>query len=123
MLRDERIVMTPHRIRPMLEVETIMRGAISPGARSEAMRMVGALVRFAHEPILHARVRLTRTGDPTHLRRVIAQVSLDVNGHALIAHAVGRSTRDALNLVRERMRHQFDRGARRWQVRRGGLRH
>jgi hypothetical protein len=115
------MAMTPHRTSPTFEVETIVRGVLPPGVRAEAVRMVRALAGYAHEPVLHAKVRLTRTGDPARLRRVVVELTLDVSGRLVIAQAVGNTTQDALRLVRDRMRQRLDRTARHWEARRGRL--
>jgi hypothetical protein len=101
-------------------VEAVVCGAVSPEVRTDAEAMAHALTRYAHEPVLHARVRLTRTGDPARERPVIAQVNLDVNGRFVRAQAAGHTAHEALDLVHDRARRQLDHLAGNWPARRSG---
>ena len=74
------------------DIEVILRGDISADARSYAQQMISELARHSHDPILHARVRLTRSADPALARPVIAQANLDVNGRTGITHAHARGS-------------------------------
>jgi hypothetical protein len=112
--------MTAHKVATTADVESVLRGDIPATARAEAERMVQALAGYAHEPVLHARVRLTHTGDPARERPVIAQVNLDVNGRLVRAQVAGYTAHEAIDLVHDRARHRLERLARHWEARRGG---
>jgi ribosome-associated translation inhibitor RaiA len=112
--------MTEHRVAAMADVETVVRGDIPADARTGAEQMVRALAGHAQEPVLHARIRLTRSADPARERPVIAQVNLDVNGRLVRAQVAGASAHEAIDLVHDRARHRLERLARHWEARRGG---
>ncbi|HET8660605.1 MAG TPA: HPF/RaiA family ribosome-associated protein [Micromonosporaceae bacterium] len=115
--------MTRHRVPVMIDVECSVHGSLAASARSDAARMVRTLARYAHEPVLHARVRLTRSANPARERPVTAQVNLDVNGRLARAQVAARTVHEAIDLVRDRIRHRLDRLGRRWEARRGGVPH
>ena len=56
-----------------------------PGIDDYVREKIGGLSRFTHQPVLHARVRLSRHADPAVARPVIAQANLDVNGRPVRA--------------------------------------
>jgi hypothetical protein len=112
--------MTAHGVVGIADVETVLRGEIPASARADAERMVRTLAGCAHESVLHARVRLTRTGDPARERPVIAQVNLDVNGRLVGVQVAGHTAHEAIDLVHDRARHRLERLARHWRARRGG---
>ena len=104
--------MAERRVAPPGDVEVVLRGDIPDDARAAAERMVGTLIRYAHRPVLHARVRLTRSADPALTRPVIAQVNLDVNGGLVRAQVAAPTTHEAIDLVHDRMRHRLEHLAR-----------
>jgi ribosome-associated translation inhibitor RaiA len=113
--------MTEHRVGAIADLEIVIHGDIPADARAEAVRKIKALSRYAHEPVLHARVRLTRAGDPAVARAVIAQVNLDVNGRMVRAQVAARSAHEAIDLVQDQLRRRLERLARHWEARRGGV--
>jgi ribosome-associated translation inhibitor RaiA len=113
--------MTAHKVAAMADVETVVRGDVPAAARIDAERMVRTLAGVAHEPVLHARVRLTRAGDPARDRPVIAQVNVDVNGRLVRAQVAGHTAHEAIDLVHDRARRRLERLARQWEARRGGM--
>lgn len=90
-----------------------------PGAADYARRKIGELARFSHRPVLHARVRLTRHGDPAIERPVVAQANLDVNGRPVRAQVAGVNAREAIDRLEARLRVQLERIAEHWEARRG----
>ncbi len=69
--------------------------------------------RLAHvlaqvgDPILFARLKLSRAGDPARERPAIAEVALDVNGDLVRAHIAARDLREAADLLERRLRAQL----------------
>jgi ribosome-associated translation inhibitor RaiA len=104
----------------VLDVEVTTHGKL-PGADSYARKKVGELGRFAHEPVLHARVRLSQHGDPAVARRVVAQANLDVNGRLIRAQVEGVTAQEAIDRLEARLRHRLERSAEHWEAKRGGI--
>jgi hypothetical protein len=65
------------------DVEVVAGDDIPPSARAEAKAKIAALGGYTDEPVLRARVRLSRSRDPAVARPVIAQGNLDLNGRLL----------------------------------------
>jgi hypothetical protein len=58
-------------------------------------------------PILHARIRITRHGNPARARPVVAQANLDVNGRLVRAQFRARTAQEAVDLLRDRLRRRL----------------
>jgi hypothetical protein len=87
----------------VLDVDVTTRGRL-PGAADYARDKIGALGRLSHEPVLHARVKLTRQPDPAVARPVIAQANLDVNGRLVRVEVDGATAREAIDKLDSRLR-------------------
>lgn len=103
------------------DVEVVAKGNVPQDAREHAERMVTAVARYSHEPILHARVKLTRAGDPALPNPVITQVNLDVNGRPLCTRVAAVSLAEGINLTEDLLRRRLARLARHWEARRGAM--
>jgi hypothetical protein len=57
-----------------------LRGQVPPDAAQYARSRIAAAAGRAHEPVLHARAKLTEAADPAVARPAIAQANLDLNG-------------------------------------------
>ncbi|MFB9905415.1 ribosome hibernation promotion factor [Allokutzneria oryzae] len=95
---------------------------VLPGTADYARDKIGALLHLAHRPVLFARVRVSRHGDPAVSRPVVAQANLDVNGRLVRAQAVGESSWEAVDRLEARLRHRLERVARHWEAHPGGRR-
>lgn len=104
----------------VLDVEVTTPGQLSD-AGDYARAKIGELGRLTHEPVLHARVRLSEHGDPAVARRVIAQGNLDVNGRPVRAQVEGVTAREAIDRLEARLRHRLERSAEHWEAKRGGM--
>lgn len=106
-------------------VRVQVTGERTPYIGDYARQRVESVFRYAHEPVLHARVRLTRHGDPAVDRPVTAQANLDVNGHAIRAQVSAPTAREAVDRLHDRLRHSLqhhlERVAGHWEARRGRL--
>jgi ribosome-associated translation inhibitor RaiA len=100
-------------------VPVTVHGDVTPEAAAEVERRIAALAEYTSEPILYARVRITRVADPATPRPVIAQGNLDVNGRIARAQVAAGTLREALDLLQARLRQRLRRLARHWQARRG----
>jgi hypothetical protein len=112
----------PHteRVRPPA-VRVSIHDGLSHGVTDYARTKMTAVLRLAHEPVLAARVRLTRHADPAVSRPVIAQANLDVNGRLVRAVVAAPTAREAVDLLEAKLRHRLERIARHWEARRGAL--
>ena len=81
---------------------------------------VAAAMRFAAKPVLHARVRLSRLGDPAVARPALVQANFDVDGRLVRAQAARASMHEAVDEVHDRLRDQLQRAAGNWEAIRGG---
>lgn len=112
--------MTKRGVAPLADLEIVTSDGIPADARIEAERKIRSLSRYAHRPVLHARVRLTRSGDPALERPVIAQVNLDVDGRLVRAQVAAHSAHEAIDLVHDRMRNRLEHLARYQEARPAG---
>ena len=101
------------------DVDVTTRGQL-PGAADYAKEKISSLDRFAHRPIKHAHVKLTRHGNPAQERPVIAQANLDVDGRLIRAQAEGDTAREAIDRLDDRLRRRLRRAAEIWEARRNG---
>ena len=115
--------MTHRDVAAMADLQIITHGDVPAEARADAERKIRALLRHAHGPILHARVRLDRLADPAVPKPVTVQVNLDVNGRLVRAQAAAPSAHEAIDMVQDRLRRQLDRVARTPRSRRRRLSH
>ena len=101
---------------PIFEVEVTTHGDV-PGAVEYAKKKIGSLGRFAHHPVPHARVRVTRHADPAVQKPVVAQGNLDVDGRLVRAQAQGDTAHEAIDLLAARLRSRLQRAAGRLHLR------
>jgi ribosome-associated translation inhibitor RaiA len=92
-------------------VRTGCRGGVPEGAGELAATKVRSLLQHVAEPVLSARVMLTMSADPAVALPASAQVTIDVNGRIIRAKAVGRTMRDAIEHMADRLRARLDRAA------------
>lgn len=81
---------------------------IIPYAREQIRR----LFQFSHQPVLGARVRISRHPDPAVADPCVARASLNLNGRSLRAHAAAPTAKQAVDRVRDRLRHRLQHPAR-----------
>lgn len=110
--------MNRHAPHPTVDVQVTVRGRL-PGAEDYAVRRVDEVLRLAPEPVLAARVKLTKRSDPAVRRRILAQANLDVRGRLVRAQADGTTVTEAVDLLHDRLRRQLEKAARHWEARRG----
>jgi hypothetical protein len=80
---------------------------------------IQSLGRYASEPLLHARVRLTVQADPALRRPVMAQGNLDLNGRAVRAQVAAGTPQGAVDALHDVLRRRVSRMARDASIRRG----
>ncbi|HEX6869537.1 MAG TPA: sigma 54 modulation/S30EA ribosomal C-terminal domain-containing protein [Micromonosporaceae bacterium] len=103
----------------LTDIEVIIRGPVPATAREQAHAKMAALSRYSPEPILHARVRLTRSADPAQNRPVLAEANLNVNGRPIRAQVSAASAHEGIDLLQDLLRRRLAKVARHWQARRG----
>ena len=101
-----------------IHVDVTTHGQV-PGIDDYVREKIGRLGRLTHQPVLHARVRLSRYGDPAVARPVIAQANLDVNGRLVRAEVEGETAREAIDRLEARLRRRLERVAERGESKRG----
>lgn len=90
------------------DVQVEISGRVPRRAVEEARVRVAALARYTHRPILFARVALNYAADPAVARPASARAVIDVNGHAIHAHASGASMHQAIAEMQRRLRVQLE---------------
>lgn len=100
-------------------VKLHVAGRVRPADVEYARRRIAALARYANEPILSVRVKLTRLADPALERPMLAQVNVDLNGRIVRAQVERPTMREAIDEAYERVRDRLQRFDRSWQASRG----
>lgn len=104
-----------------IDVQVEARGPMAPDSTEYARDKVLTLLGQVREPVLFARVRLTRMTNPAIERPAIAQANLDVNGRPVRAHVAADSMPEAVNLLQDRLAARLARLDEHWEARRGGV--
>lgn len=95
-----------------IPVRTGTHGAVPEKAQELAVAKVRSVLRHVTRPVLSARVTLTMSADPAVARPAAAQATIDVNGRIVRAEAAGRTMRDAIELMADRLRTRLRRTVR-----------
>lgn len=111
--------MTRSRTDQMAHIDVDLGRGVPDTARAEAQRCISDLARYARDPILHARVRLTHAGDPAIPRPFVAQANLDVGGRPVRAQVAAKTAAESLDRLKDTLRERLARVARDWETRRG----
>ncbi len=104
-----------------LQVQTHAHGDVPEDAMDLAVMRVRAVLRLAPEPVLFARVKLTKSPDPAVELPAVAQANIDMNGRPVRAQAAAETMRDAIDMLSDKLRIQLERGARHWAGVRGSV--
>ena len=91
----------------MVQVRT--SGIVPPGMAELAKSKVEAVLRHIGEPVLSARVMLSRAADPAVERPAIAWAIISVNGRVVRASGVGSTMREAIAQLVARLRIRLER--------------
>jgi ribosome-associated translation inhibitor RaiA len=92
-----------------IPVRTGTHGAVPERAQELAVAKVHSVLRHVTRPVLAARVTLTMSADPAVAYPAAAKVIVDVNGRVVAAEAAGRTMRDAIELMADRLRARLHR--------------
>jgi hypothetical protein len=89
-----------------VEIDEGIDGHTAADATDYAEKSIGALVKYCSKPLRHARIRITRA--PRLIgRSVVAHANLDVDGRPVLAHAVGTTPRETVDLLQANLRAQL----------------
>lgn len=102
-------------------IDVVVRGEVPNAAVAYAREKVARMASLLDEPLLHARLKLTRLADPAVKRPVLAQANLDVNGELVRAHVRGHEPWEAADLLERRLRDRLEHRSQHRQDRDRGL--
>ena len=95
------------------------KGVVAASDVAYARTRVEAARRYARDPILFARARLTELADPAVARPAVAQVNLDLNGRFVRVQVARPTMREAIDEAHDRLRDRLQRAAGDWEAIRG----
>lgn len=84
---------------------------------ADVRRRVGTVLEHLRQPVLSARVRVTRHDDPAATNPFTAQANVDLNGYLLRVQVAAPTPGEALAQLAEKLRHAAERAAARWKDR------
>lgn len=103
---------------PEFDVEVVAHDELVDVA-DYARSKIGGLGRFSHQPVLLARVKLTKLPDPALERPIIAQANIDLNGRPVRVQVAAGTAREAVDRLEARLRRRLERVAANRFARRG----
>jgi hypothetical protein len=89
-------------------IQVSTHGVVSRLTVENAVAKVTLVAHLIDEPVLFARVKLTRMPDPAARRPCIAEAALDVNGNVIRARVAADEMRDVVDLLEARLRDRLD---------------
>jgi len=100
-----------------LPVQT--HGVVADSDTAYARTRIQGVLRRVREPVLFARVKLTRLADPAVPRPAVAQANVDLNGRLVRAQVARRTMHEAVDELQNRLRGRLQRLAGDWEAIRG----
>jgi ribosome-associated translation inhibitor RaiA len=97
----------------------VTHGDVSADDVEYALKRLGTVLHRITEPILFARVKLTKADDPARTRPAMAQALVDVDGNLVRAQIAAETMPLAIDLLQRRLRDQLDHRAQRRKAVRG----
>jgi ribosome-associated translation inhibitor RaiA len=94
-------------------------GDAAAAITAEVRRRVGGVLAHLRQPVLSARVRVTRHTDPAAANPFTAQANVNLNGQLLRAQVAAPSPGEALSGLAVKLRRAAERAAARWKDRTG----
>lgn len=95
------------------------QGAVTSDEAAYARTRIDAVLRYARDPVLFVRVKLTQLADPALARPAVAQVNLDLNGRLVRAQVARPTMGEAVDEVHDRLRDRLQRTTGDWEAIRG----
>lgn len=99
----------------------VTRGAVAASDVAYARTRVEAARRYARDPILFVRAKLTGLTDPAVARPAVVQVNVDLNGRLIRVQVARPTMREAIDEAHDRLRDRLQRAAGDWEAIRGSL--
>jgi ribosome-associated translation inhibitor RaiA len=100
---------TMSRTHSEVEINVQLQPGMEPQVQRYAREKVTAVLGHTARPVLFARVRLDRIGNPAAVRPVTARAEVDLNGQVLHAEARADTPYEALDLLQDRLQARVDR--------------
>jgi ribosome-associated translation inhibitor RaiA len=97
------------------QIQVSLDVSIPHDAAAEARHRVATVLAHLRQPVLSARVRISRHADPAVARPVTAQANVDVNGKLLRVEVAAETVGEALAQLERKLRHTAERAAARWK--------
>lgn len=97
-------------------VQVQERGRVPQGSADYAERKVRVALRVIRQPVLYARIVLAQAADPAVRKRSVAQVAVDVNGHAVHVHSDAATMREAIDKLADTLRRRLEDLDRTWET-------
>jgi ribosome-associated translation inhibitor RaiA len=104
---------------PASQVRVSLYESLPESTADYVRRKISVVTGLTSKPVLSAKVRLTRYGNPSVREFVRAQANLDVDGQPVSARVVATTAQEAVDLLEAKLRRQLERTARHWEARRG----
>jgi hypothetical protein len=102
-------------------IEVSVDGAVDDRDVEYGLKRMRAVFEHVAEPVLFARLRLTRAADPARERPAEAHATFDIRGDVVRAHVTAHDMREAADLLQRRLLDQLGhRAERRRAQRRSG---
>lgn len=101
------------------DIQIVMRDDFPRHTDDYAATKLRTLLRQFPEPVLHARVTISRHADPAVARPVVVQVNVDLNGRLVRVAADGVAAREAIDAAQAKLRRRLPEFSRHWEARRG----
>lgn len=95
------------------------QGAVTRAEADYGRAKVASALHYARDPVLFARIKLTRQPDPAVARPAIVQVNVNLNGRPLRAQVACPTMPEAVDEAHERVRDLLLRAAGDWEEIRG----
>lgn len=91
-----------------VELDVVSKGApVDEPTLAYARRKILAAARASQAPVRFGRLKITHEANPSIAAPAIVTATLDVDGHPVRAQAAGRTTREAVDIVEQRLRRQL----------------
>jgi hypothetical protein len=89
-------------------IQVSTHGVVSRRTIENVVAKIEGMARLIDEPVLFARVKLSRHADPAARRPCIAEAALDVNGNMIRARVAADEMRDVVDRLEARLRDRLE---------------
>jgi hypothetical protein len=96
-----------------VDIVVTTRGEL-PGVDGYVREKIGGLLGRMHQPVRHARVRVSKHADRAVVCPVVAQANLDVDGRLVRAQVQAATAREAVDALEARVRRRLEHLGRYW---------